>query len=670
MRDWDERAMSAAIAAVKGGKSTRKAAKTYSVPKSTLSDRVTGKVLEGARMGKKKIFSDIEERELIACAKDRADMGIGFSKENFLRFAGAYASKKAIKINGGASRPSDMWWRGLKVRNKTFSLRAPEATATIRHDAMTRQRMSMYFESLGTVITTHNLSLYPERIWNMDETGMNMCHKPGRVVAKKGAKTVHAKASGTREMITIIACANAAGGCLPPHFVMPGKSKRTLYGYDTEVALETGSSIKGANYSVSDSGWTKDGIARLWFQETFLKNIGTARPQLLICDGHTSHNNVEFLDQARNEDIILVELPSHTSNWTQPLDRTVFKSLKSHWNTEVTNFIRTTGVSVGHKQFLRIFGKAWKSALTPNNIKSGFAATGICPFNPEKIPTEAYKPSESCNDSEEHIPSYTTNSTELASQTTPSQIQSRETLPNSFLSPSRGSDHTVSSNPSEVSLPGSSDVLLSQNTSGMSLPINPTDLQVDPEENVVSLINFSLPLNNGISDLPGLNIDQEGNLQIEPSDDCLPLSSPSCEVPVPKLNVVSPKTALEVVESAISDETLLKFQAAHLAGKVLRDPMFETWKMYQSKVTQMNPPAVNPETVAKELFPVPKMKPINVTSHFVLTSDEIYMQKKHARDEKNRKELEKEQRKVERENKRLLREKEKENKINRRKRKQ
>jgi hypothetical protein len=70
--------------------------------------------------------------------------------------------------------------------------------------------------------------------------------------------------------------------------------------------------------------------------------IDKERPQLLICDGHASHNNVEFLKLAREQDIIIGELPSHTSHWTQPFDRAM--SLKSNWNTQVDSFVKETGV--------------------------------------------------------------------------------------------------------------------------------------------------------------------------------------------------------------------------------------------------------------------------------------------------------------------------------------
>jgi hypothetical protein len=134
MRKWSEEAMSCAVVAVKAGMSIRKAAIQYSVPKSTLSDRTTGKIAEGAKWGRESFIQRSTEQEMIDAAKDRADMGVGFSKSNFLHFASTVAQKDSKGFKNG--KPSDMWWRRLKLRHQTLSLRSPEATATVRHDAM------------------------------------------------------------------------------------------------------------------------------------------------------------------------------------------------------------------------------------------------------------------------------------------------------------------------------------------------------------------------------------------------------------------------------------------------------------------------------------------------------------------------------------------------------
>jgi len=58
-----------------------------------------------------------------------------------------------------------------------------------------------------------------------------------------------------------------------------------------------------------------------WFTDCFLKTIGPKRPQILTLDGHDSHNFAELVDIARENNIVMVELPAHCSHWIQPLDR-------------------------------------------------------------------------------------------------------------------------------------------------------------------------------------------------------------------------------------------------------------------------------------------------------------------------------------------------------------
>ena len=61
--------------------------------------------------------------------------------------------------------------------------------------------------------------------------------------------------------------------------------------------------------------------------------------------GNKSHNNLGLIEKAREADIILVDLPNKTSQWTQSFDRTVFKSLKSSWNHGIHDFTSETGLA-------------------------------------------------------------------------------------------------------------------------------------------------------------------------------------------------------------------------------------------------------------------------------------------------------------------------------------
>ena len=119
------------------------------------------------------------------------------------------------------------------------------------------------------------------------------------------------------------------------------------------MSIDSRSQLNGAYFSVSDIGWTKNGIGKLWFTQTFLPSIGPERPQLLVCHGHNSHNNFEFLTLARDDNIISGELPNKTR----------FKPLKNARNNQVDDFAHASGITVSHGQFLRIYGRNWANAL-------------------------------------------------------------------------------------------------------------------------------------------------------------------------------------------------------------------------------------------------------------------------------------------------------------------
>lgn len=126
-----------------------------------------------------------------------------------------------------------MWWRRLKRRDPNFSSRTPELTSVLRHQGMTRGRINKFFATLDEVYLENQLHNKPASIWNIDKTEITMSHKTEKIIAKRGVKTIHGKA-GSREMLTVIACANASGTTIPPHFIMPGQTRRALQGYGIE----------------------------------------------------------------------------------------------------------------------------------------------------------------------------------------------------------------------------------------------------------------------------------------------------------------------------------------------------------------------------------------------------------------------------------------------------
>jgi hypothetical protein len=169
--------------------------------------------------------------------------------------------------------------------------------------------------------------------------------------------------------------------------IIKGKTQKSLNGFDTESAPPD------TNWSWSDSGWTKQGLAKLWFTDTFLPYIGPHRPQLLVLDGHDSHNFLELIEIAIENQIHIVEMPSHTSNWLQPCDRTLFKPLKDKYREVAQDLMSSfSGVVTNRANFTGLFATAWERAITPATIISGFRSCGIFPFNPDAVSPLAYLP--------------------------------------------------------------------------------------------------------------------------------------------------------------------------------------------------------------------------------------------------------------------------------------
>jgi len=49
-------------------------------------------------------------------------------------------------------------------------------------------KVAKYFKTLENVLTFKGLLNKPHAIWNMDKTGVQFDHKPGKVVAAQGSK--------------------------------------------------------------------------------------------------------------------------------------------------------------------------------------------------------------------------------------------------------------------------------------------------------------------------------------------------------------------------------------------------------------------------------------------------------------------------------------------------
>jgi len=88
----------------------------------------------------------------------------------------------------------------------------------------------------------------PSQIYNVDEIGMPLDHRPPKVVSKRVLKKVRCRTSGNQSQITVIACVSATGHAIPLYVIFDAK--------DMNYEWMKGE-VPGTRYGVSDSdGWT------------------------------------------------------------------------------------------------------------------------------------------------------------------------------------------------------------------------------------------------------------------------------------------------------------------------------------------------------------------------------------------------------------------------------
>ena len=203
--------MEKAHEAVAAGKMcVQKAAEEYGVPKSTLHDRVSGKVALNARSSRKKLLTDEEEASLIEFLVGCASIGYAKSRSDVLAIAQQIARTRDphVEVTKG-------WWDSFRKRHPEIMLRHAEPLSYARACANNPEVIGKYFDLLEDTLKANGLRQSPGQIFNSDEVGMPLVHKPPKVVSHVGQKHPYAVTSGNKAQITILACASASGYSIP-----------------------------------------------------------------------------------------------------------------------------------------------------------------------------------------------------------------------------------------------------------------------------------------------------------------------------------------------------------------------------------------------------------------------------------------------------------------------
>ena len=352
--------------------SIRAAAKACNVSRSTLANRLDGRTNCQNSHESQMRLSQVQEKYLADWIIEQDIQGHPPSFPRVREMA------SRILVANEDTRPlGRKWVQKFVQRNPEISSCIGRQIDSRRTHGTTQTAIDGFFKTLDTVVRTYNIST--DNIWNMDETGiaLGVCTNT-RVLARAGKKRTYTESPENREWVSIIEAVSAGGATIPPTIIFKGLHLQTSW---------FGPSIPDWRFATSENGWTSNNIAIDWLKTIFhprTKPIGN-QVRLLLVDGHGSHENVEFMWLCKQYNIQMVFLPAHSSHVLQPLDLSVFSSLKTAYRTEVTKLAYIDEAAPIQKQrFLSFYETARTKAFTKSNIRSGWKAAGICPWNPQK----------------------------------------------------------------------------------------------------------------------------------------------------------------------------------------------------------------------------------------------------------------------------------------------
>lgn len=345
------------------------------------------------------VFSADQEAELVEYIKYMESRLFGLTTTELRHVAFQLAERNQLqhKFNTDNQKAGLDWLKGFLKRHPDLSLRSPEPTSAARAMGFNQVAVGKFFDLLTSL--TDKFKFRPTRIYNVDETGLTTVPKShSKVIAMRGRRQVGTLASGERgQLITAALSFSAAGHYVPPFLIFPRVRMKAelLDGAPVETVA-----------ACHPSGWMQSTIFVEWL-EHFIKHVKPSKedPVLLLLDGHATHTkNIELIDRARQNGIILLCFPPHCTHRLQPLDVSFMAPLSKFYSQEVKTWLRNNpGRVVTQYQIAALFGLAYNKAATIQTAVSGFRKTGIYPHDRNVFDEVDFAPAETTEREEQTV---------------------------------------------------------------------------------------------------------------------------------------------------------------------------------------------------------------------------------------------------------------------------
>jgi hypothetical protein len=372
----DEAQMLLAIQALKQDdkQSVRTIAAIYNVSRTTLHRRMKGRHSRRDRPANSRKLTDLEEEVLV---QEILDLD---SRAFPPRLSGVEDMANRLLTDRNASRVGPRWASRFVARQPQLRTRFTRGYDYQRAHCEDPAIIGDWFRLVRNVVAKHGI--LESDIWNFDETGfmMGVISSAMVVTTSDGRGKAKMMQPGNREWATVIQGVNSGGWAIPPFIIVAGQYHLSTWYRDSPLPSNWA-------IAVSSNGWTTNELGLAWIKhfDKHSRSRTTGTKRLLVLDGHESHHSADFEHYCKENDIITLCMPAHSSHLLQPLDVGCFGPLKRAYGKEIENFVRAHINHITKVEFLSAFKNAFFAAFGEGNVRAGFRGSGLVPLDPDTV---------------------------------------------------------------------------------------------------------------------------------------------------------------------------------------------------------------------------------------------------------------------------------------------
>lgn len=371
--------------------SIREASRQYNISFGTLYNRFHGK--HSRNYGGQTALSCQEEKVIIESVVKCGDWGfplniqdVRFFIKNYLDSRGKTVTKFKNNLPG-----KDMVYSLLK-RHKSAAAQRLSANIKRARACLSVEILGQYFDNLEETIR----DIPPSHIFNYDES--NLCDDPGRLkgIYRRGVKYPERIVNFSKSATSIMVCGSASGVLLPPYIIYKSDciwDKWCQNGPKGSPCCEAPCCSRGTRYARTKHGWLDAQTFEDWFMLTFLPHAKRLNGQkILIGDNLAAHINTTVLKSCEDNQIAFICLPPNATHLCQPLDVAFFRPMKMAWRKKLLEWkeVHPRSGPIPKESFPRVLKETLiemngTTGRIEKNLKNGFRATGIVPFDKNEV---------------------------------------------------------------------------------------------------------------------------------------------------------------------------------------------------------------------------------------------------------------------------------------------